>query len=1048
MPVALTWMKSVKTHLFILIVFFVALGSFLFPKTASAHDMYYVQTTLDVTSYKYTGMARMDKTGISGLESGHIANDYDFSNLLDDNLPVVSGTSYEAKSMDTFKDPKYTFGFPFQEQGELWGGKEKNNATKADADQAQYIASTLPTQLNDFLDLIYEGDRPNNIEEHVQRMNDVTSAIASVAGGGSTTLNGYTIERGKLKPYKKGYDSATGVSNEDWIIVSKGNFKHDFIFRVPKGYKDTGKWDNSHLQRDYKYSDDAKYMTWNMLVYQAHYFYFGAGVSTTNSYAIGEPGFLEAKIVEVLESVLGGLKGILGLYSMEELIYNEGIRDSSAWHYGVFATSYDAAIQKFHMVFQALAWSLLIAAMYKLLIQRNLSVVNPAMRVSLMNGVMDLFITAFILVLIYPLIEFLMLINYRIVDIFASMGVSLDNLAGLNSYNGLLSGIIMQFYYFFIEIWLNFLYIVRSTVLAVLVVCSPLFVSSIAFGSKWKQLFGTFMKELTANIFIQSFQAFVITFILLTSSQSRGIELAIILFSLVVLTEFFRGLVFGSAGNIGGKIGAGAIQSGAGFLASAAKQNQKNKMMKQREQSSKSQEDKGGESSSSNSGEASLNNTDTSENFNFSKMKSPTMKKGMETLAEVSSYGVAATKAVATTGVGAGYALAFGAMDGGAAKAGGGLMAMGANANSLRAARNNVNAGVGFVSGMGDKASGAIDAINNAGSASYIPSGMYDQNMDSVNNDGGGSPTSEPVISTSSNATNNPTSTGEASTNSIGAALVNRKGANPTKDGHAQDRLILDRGKMEAMGVKAMNTDNIGGLYARYNPSNMNQEQRDSLDMIEAAYKHGNAEDRAALKAMGINRVSVDEGNGDRIVSYNAAGRESLGITSAHSSDNGFSQVVPSGVTPSVIPNVSPSSFSEQAVSKRSVSHSGNNVTNSSSQPADNSFEYNVGNQGSTVAKVSNRKSTPVSTPVSTPTHSASSVEPNVMPTKTTYNHNNSGTSSTSSDQTFEFEPEPPQEKYEPEPSPEKNVPEPTQPERYEYEEEIDTGYKGETESL
>ncbi|MBG9693079.1 hypothetical protein ABD91_20220 [Lysinibacillus sphaericus] len=1053
---------SSLVRIFLLTIVLVVIGTFTFPKTAYAHDMYFVQTTVDATSYKYTAVARMDKTGITGLESGHIAYDYNFSDLLKSNFPSVSGTDYKLEEEDggVVKTPKFTFGFPYTEQGALWGGKDKNNATKADGDQAQYVASTLPTQLNDFLDYVYEGKRPSSMDEHVKRMEEVTSAISTVSGGGSATINGYKLTQGKLKPYKNGYDKTYGTRNQDWVTVTTpdGEYQIDFIYAVPKGYKKVGSWNNSHLKRDYKYDDDAELMTWNMLVYQAHYFYFAASVSTSNTHEIGEPGYLEQKIVELLESVLNGLNGLLGLYSMEELLYNEGVRDSNSWHYGAFPKYIDGYITKFHLVFQAIAWSLLIAALYKLLIMRNLSAMNPAMRVSLKNGVLDLCITAFLLAIIFPLINFLLLVNYRLVDIFASMGLSLDNLAGLNSYNGLLSGILLQFYYFFIELWLNFTYIIRSTLLAVLTASSPLFIAAIAFGAKYKQLFGTFMKELTGNIFLQSVQAFAITFLLLTSSQSRGIELAIMMFGLIVITEFFRSLVFGQSGGMATKVGASALSSGVKGVGGMAKGYQKGKMKDKisNKDGGKSREvDADSSSNSESSGNDTIND---SGGFDFNRIKNPYARNAAK--AGAGALGVAGTGGAALAA--GGYALAFGAIDpsavGSAAEAvgmmghagkkqmsnigsgvkgigetmqsdprfqsgsnsdggalsgdddyvapvqnphfnpstitsspniEGGDMAMAGNKvgpNTPISSTQNVQGGkdlnlggsgmptivgqkgnavnsniqggnipdfgkmpsttatipsdvVGLPKGtnfssttIADSSQAAKDATTvnvgdgMEGNTGGIPSGstyatggktgdgtLVGTDVPTV--DGGSTTASGPIAMAGSNkVTGGGTITDDAgkNVNMVEQAIVDRTPSKPRPNATQQyESINLDQQKMQQMGVVRMNSDAGGNLHARYNPQNLSTENRDKLDMMASAFENGTPDDKRTLRAAGVQKVGVDQKTGEYTVTYNTQGRNNLGINSARSTVNGFTQEVPTGTTPQIMGDVSGAQFSE-----------------------------------------------------------------------------------------------------------------------------------------
>lgn len=1056
-------------RIILLTIVFVVLGTFSLPKTAYAHDMYFVQTTIDATSYKYTAVARMDKTGVTGLESGHIAFDYNFSDLLENNFLTVSGTDYKLEEEEggVVKEPKYTFGFPFTEQGETWGGKDKNNATKADGDQAQYVASTLPTQLNDFLDYVYEGERPSSMDAHVKRMEEVTSAISTVANGGSATINGYKLTQGKLKPYKDGYDKTYGTRNQDWVTVTTpdGEYQIDFVYAVPKGYKKVGSWNNSHLKRDYKYDNDAEFMTWNMLIYQAHYFYFAASVSTSNSHEIGEPGYLEQKIVEILESVLNGLNGLLGLYSMEELLYNEGVRDSNAWHYGAFPKYIDNTITKFHLVFQAIAWSLLIAALYKLLIMRNLSSMNPAMRVSLKNGVLDLCITALLLAFIFPLINFLLLVNYRLVDIFASMGISLDNLAGLNSYNGLLSGILLQFYYFFIELWLNLTYIIRSSLLAILTATSPLFVAAIAFGTKYKMLFGTFMKELSANIFLQSVQAFAITFLLLTSSQSRGIELAVMMFGLIVITELFRALVFGQSGGMATKVGASALSAGVKGVGGMAKGYTKAKRNDERKNKDGEKSRESDAHLSTNSESSGNDTISDSGGFDFNRIKNPYARNAAK--AGTGALGVAGAGGASLAA--GGYALAFGAIDpsavGDAAEAvgmighagkkqvanvAGGLSGLGKTAwDDGKAALTDIGliGGSGSDSGMsagdsdyvapvqnphfdpstitsspnvegvdlamaggtvgpntpvsstpnvqggqnlnlgatampatvGQKGSPAAsniqggnisdfgkmpsttattpsDVIGSPKSTKFSSTTIADpsqaeQDKTTVNVGDGSSGYSEGIASGSKYSTGGQTGDGtlvgvdvsnvdggstiasapismdgstggqsggtiidDANKNSnvVQEAIVKRTPSKPRPNATQQyENIDLDQQKMQQLGVVRMNSDAGGNLHARYNPQNLSTENRDKLDMMASAYENGTPDDKRALRGAGVQKVGVDQKTGEYTVTYNTQGRSQLGINSARSTVNGFTQEVPSGTTPKIMGDVRGVQFSE-----------------------------------------------------------------------------------------------------------------------------------------
>ncbi len=165
-----------------------------------------------------------------------------------------------------------------------------------------------------------------------------------------------------------------------------------------------------------------------------------------------------------------------------------------------------------------------------------------------METLQKLFLVGFLLVSIIPLTQLMTTINNSIVDIFATQ-VDWSDGGRVANNSGTIAGLVVELFYFIANLYLNFVYIMRSIMIAILVATGPFFVVTMAFTVKGKGLFDNWSKELIANVFLQAFHAFSFAFILNVQGASRGIEELVIACSLVPLTEFFRTMIFGQSGN-------------------------------------------------------------------------------------------------------------------------------------------------------------------------------------------------------------------------------------------------------------------------------------------------------------------------------------------------------------------------------------------------------------------------------------------------------------------------------------------------------------------
>lgn len=568
------------------------------PVISLAHQAYFFQVLIDNSKFSYKGSILSDDDSfITGLESSHI--EVTLGNFKD----TLVGHEYKVLQVPDAKGEVYKdtggqageqimpYTFSPVEAGDKWfDGKIVNNAGKNDVNRAYLINDTLTSGLNDALFILNKGEQYKNQEDFLNMSVALSAAInasqSAVWQGGTGLVQvgttGYTLQVEHRASYSQDEkdDLKNGISNKDYLVITApkadGGEEFEYVYRMEKGYQALSqradfKWDNKLFNTDYNLSGDVKYITWNMMMYQGFYSLFAKNLTAKDGGSMAKPSIIEEMITGLVGNLINGIRNLLGLYSMNELIYNEGIRGSRAYFYGAMPQAWSENVELYHWIFQAIAWSLISFAIVKLLIARNISTINPSSRVSLIAGIQDLLLTGVVLAFVMPLINMLLSLNAKIVDVFAAVGPDLDNMTGLNEYTNVLSGVLLQCFYLIILIWLNFTYIMRSITIAILVTLSPIFVVTLSLGGKWKGLFTTWMKEISTNIFLQSFHAFMIGFLYMSQLSSRGIEMAVLCYAMIPLTEFFRSLMMGQSGGFVGDMAGKSLSGMASFAMDKAK---------------------------------------------------------------------------------------------------------------------------------------------------------------------------------------------------------------------------------------------------------------------------------------------------------------------------------------------------------------------------------------------------------------------------------------------------------------------------------------------
>lgn len=897
------------------IAFFLALLFILTPIRSLAHDAYFLQVLIDENTNSYQGNILSDSSSWYGAETGHMEAKFgDFRDLIKNpNTPIPDKLTTETTISSS--DAYMPFTFPALEKGDGWfDGKPVNDANRNDVDRAYLIKETLLPGLNDALLILNKNEKFTDIQAVIDMSRQLSVAISNNGG----TVNGFTIKVGQRASYSSGkpaLDKKSGLSSSDYLTISASGVEYEFPYRMIKGYIEKGDWDNEVYDKKYDLSGDTKYITWNMAIYQAFYAYSTKGMTAKDGAEVAKPGVLEEAVTGLFRGVLDGIRNLLGLYSLNELVYNDGIRGSAAWHYGAMPSAWDKNVTLYHWIFQSIAWSLISFAIAKLLIQRNLSTINPSMRVSLISGFQDLLLTGFILAFISPVINLLLMLNSKLVALLAAVGPDLDKVTGVSNYSNLLAGVLIQFFFLFILIYMNYTYIIRSITIAILSALAPLFVYTLALGGHWKQLFNQWMKELVSNIFLQSFHAFILGFLFLSTVSSRGIEACVICFALIPLTEFFRGMIMGQGGGMASKLGMGTVMAGAGMVMGAAKSSsQGNKRVENSKGQTSSTSSQGNSIGTSNGnanaagGDLKTGNSDRFRNNNAGSQQLSTKhqdqrraqmdkqipfdvaQKGAdskeyrdfvggeiqsETSAKLADFkdnikenylskdglkgmAVGSGKAMAgaaAIGLGAGYAMAFGGSNAGAVSGGAQLAGRGG-----RMSVDSTKGGLGKVSS--DVKTGVSIAAPHMKQAT---SNVVDRTKNAMAGKGFNPSPVTPK------ATTVPEISGEGRVLGADSAMYQR----PMPNGDSQ--IYRDGTVLSEQGIARAYEDSNNNSVYHYDASRLNTHDANNIEQYAQVFASGNQAQIQHLRQSGVENAATD-GAGNYVVSYNQTGKEKLGI--------------------------------------------------------------------------------------------------------------------------------------------------------------------------
>ena len=330
-----------------------------------------------------------------------------------------------------------------------------------------------------------------------------------------------------------------------------------------------------------KYKNSSEMITWSMLIVEAFNNFSLEGdeaVDADNVFS-SNPNQLTKAIVGFFGNALNDLRSILGLWSMDELMFNEGWR-SGGYVGGIFPTSWEPTIWALFIFTEIIAAMILLVGIVMNVLKQAASTMNTIARIHAMSQIQDLLVCGIALVLLPVALRMIIAMSGNLVDIVSAMRPDSittgdpktisEMVARFSSSNGTFGGIIAQCLFFGVQVYFNFFYALRALTTAILIIMAPMMVAMITISSSRKQTTMTWAKELLANILVQPIHTFCITVILLLPASSHGFDNLIALYAIIPFTSMVRSLFFGPAGGFVDQVaGKGAAVTN-GAIAGAA----------------------------------------------------------------------------------------------------------------------------------------------------------------------------------------------------------------------------------------------------------------------------------------------------------------------------------------------------------------------------------------------------------------------------------------------------------------------------------------------
>ena len=292
-----------------------------------------------------------------------------------------------------------------------------------------------------------------------------------------------------------------------------------------------------------------------------------------------EPGQLTKAIVGFFSSLLDNIRGLLGLWSMDELIFNAGWR-GTGYIGGAFPKAWEPHVWGLFGVMEIFAVLIVLVGVLNTIYKNVLGAINPTQKAKAMEKVQDIAMAGVALIILPIALNLVLGMSSNITSIIYEVLVPNANngekrtvaqsVSRFASSSGSLVGVIGQFMFFSIQVSFNFMYALRALTIAVLIIIAPIMIAMMIVSDSKKQSTMSWLKELLAQICVQPIHAFCLSVILLLPASSHAFDNILALYALIPFSSLIKSFFFGSAGSWSDQLADRAKNKVTGTLAGAA----------------------------------------------------------------------------------------------------------------------------------------------------------------------------------------------------------------------------------------------------------------------------------------------------------------------------------------------------------------------------------------------------------------------------------------------------------------------------------------------
>lgn len=482
---------------------------------------WYIQMSIDDQSWAVVGGVVTDEVNRIGgtpKEGMRLTSDMLSQIRSGDGISVVESFDPEEDYMDN-NEVKDDLVLTYPESiGTFTGSPSTEERT-----QAQLVLDSLLYDINGAFSLCYDTSAIADMADYQSKMVDLLNAAKTAAGGGSTTLNGCTFR------------AATSADISD-LATDHQTLSDYFVV------EDSGGREQVFCYSMHKYADGSGLnITWDMLVAEA-FINYGCGVEASGVYA-SDPGLLEGYVVGLFNSLVDFLSGALGLWTMDELIYNAGLRGGNSYAYGVFPTAWQSTIWTFFFICEIIAIAMLLVAIINNVLKKAASTVNPIVRANAMNQLLDIIKIVVLLVMLPLLLQIGLSLSASLASMFAG---ALGDQTATNRFSVLMygsstiGGVVMSILYLGAMIYFNAYYFLRSVIVAFLVIVAPLAVAMIGISEEKKSYYKKWQNAIIGYVAIQPIHAMILTILVIMPSTGRNIENIVAVYAMIPLGKMAK----------------------------------------------------------------------------------------------------------------------------------------------------------------------------------------------------------------------------------------------------------------------------------------------------------------------------------------------------------------------------------------------------------------------------------------------------------------------------------------------------------------------------